>query len=165
MTDSSSEKQSLKTVEFVLHPHRSLSPSGFLVLMVLISLVSFIIGLVFFLIGAWPVMGFCGLDVALIYYAFKLNYRSGRLYEKITLTPENLKLERVHPSGRREAFDVNPYWARVRCSTDHADGRTSLRLVAQGREILFGQFLTDEERRDFADVLTGVLVTNRSTTF
>ena len=39
------------------------------------------------LAGAWPVIGFFGLDVALIYLAFKLNYRSGRLYETIELTP------------------------------------------------------------------------------
>ena len=77
MTSSLPEKQSCKEAQFVLHPHRSLPPSGFLIMMVLISRVSFILGLVFFLLGAWPVMGFFGLDVALIYYAFKLNYRSG----------------------------------------------------------------------------------------
>jgi uncharacterized membrane protein len=161
MIESPAEKQSSKATQFVLHPHRSLPPSGFLIMMVLISLISFVIGMVFFLIGAWPVMGFFGLDVALIYYAFKLNYRSGKLYETITLSPENLRLERVHPSGKREEFDFNPYWARVSCTVDRPDGRTSLRLAAQGKEILFGQFLTDEERRDFADALTGALITSR----
>ena len=43
--------------------HRSLSPSGFLILMIAISLVSFCVGLAFLLMGAWPVMGFFGLDV------------------------------------------------------------------------------------------------------
>ena len=105
------------------------------------------------------------LSVALVYYAFKRNYRDGRLYETITLSPEALKLTRVHPSGRCEEFDFNPYWARVRCTTDRPDGRTSLRLVAQGREILFGQFLTDDERRNLADALTGALISSRTARF
>jgi uncharacterized membrane protein len=165
MTDSSPEKQSSKEARFVLHAHRSLSPSGFLILMTSIGIVSFVFGMFFLMLGAWPVFGFFGLDVALVYYAFKRNYHDGRLYETITLSPEALKLTRVHPSGRREEFDFNPYWARVRCTTDRPDGRTSLRLVAQGREILFGQFLTDDERRNLADALTGALITTRTARF
>ena len=165
MTDSLAEKQSSKETRFVLHPYRSLPPAGFLALMIAIGLVSFIVGIIFFFMGAWPVFGFFGLDVALIYYAFKRNYRSGRLYETITLSPELLKLTRIHPSGRSEEFDFNPYWARVRVSVDHPDGRTSMRLIAQGKEVLFGQFLTDDERRNFADALTGALVTTRGSFF
>lgn len=133
--------------------------------MTTISVVSFILGMTFLMMGAWPVMGFFGLDVALIYGAFKWNYRSGRIYETIALSPEILKLTRVHPSGRREEYDFNPYWTRVRCTTDRPDGRTSLRIAAQGKEILFGQFLTDDERREVADALTGALVTARGSLF
>jgi uncharacterized membrane protein len=165
MSDSLAQKQSPNETRFVLHPYRSLSPRGFLILMVLISLVSFVIGMIFVLMGAWPVFGFFGLDVALIYYAFKRNYRSGRIYETITLSPDVLKLTRVHPSGKLEEFDFNPYWARVRVSVDHPDGRTSMRLAARGSEVLFGQFLTDDERRDFAGVLTGALVSTRGSRF
>jgi uncharacterized membrane protein len=165
MTDRPAGNSSRKEANFVLHPHRSLSPYGFLVLMVTISVFSFTLGMMFLMMGAWPVMGFFGLDVALIYYAFKCNYRSGRIYETIALSPEILKLTRVHPSGRREEYDFNPYWARVRCTTDRPDGRTSLRLAAQGKEILFGQFLTDDERREVADALTGALVTARGSLF
>jgi uncharacterized membrane protein len=165
MSDSLAEKQSSKEMRFVLHPYRSLSPTGFLILMILICTISFIVGMVFFLMGAWPVLGFFGLDVALIYYAFKCNYRSGREYETITLSPELLTLRRVHPSGESEEFSFNPYWARVRVSVDQPDGRTSMRLIAQGKEVLFGQFLTDDERRDFADALTGALVTTRKSFF
>ncbi len=149
------------TANFVLHAHRSLSPRGFLILMSLIGLVSFVVGLGFLLIGAWPVFGFFGLDVALIYWAFKLNYRSGELYEVVSVSPENLKLSRHHPSGRVEDYEFNPYWAHVRLTTDRPDGRTSLRLAAQGREVAFGQFLTDDERRAFADALTGALLASR----
>ncbi|PPC86824.1 MAG: hypothetical protein CTY31_05795 [Hyphomicrobium sp.] len=161
MEDVLSTPRKVQEDTFVLHPHRSLSPRGFLILMGLIGVVSFIIGLAFAMIGAWPVMGFFGLDAALIYWAFKLNYRSGRLYETVQVSPDILKLTRVHPSGREEKFEFNPYWARVRLSTDRPDGRTSIRLAAQGREVLFGQFLTDDERRAFADVLSDALLQSR----
>jgi uncharacterized membrane protein len=56
-----------------------------MVLMGAVSLVSFGTGLLFYMIGAWPVVGFMGLDVALLYAAFKLNFRALRLYEKVDL--------------------------------------------------------------------------------
>ncbi len=162
MDEIRAENQSELAAQFILHPHRSLSPRGFVILMTAVGTVSFIAGAAFWWIGAWPVMGFFGLDVALIYWAFKLNYRSGELFETVDLSPQLLKLTRVHPSGRCEVFDFNPYWARVRLTIDRPDGRTSMRLAAQGREILFGQFLNDDERRDFANALSGALVRSRS---
>lgn len=145
----------------VLHPHRSLGPRGFLVLMLAIGGVSFVTGMVFLLMGAWPVFGFFGLDVALVYLAFKLNYRSGRLHELVELTPETLTVTRVHPSGKRESFDFNPYWVRVFVA-EGPQGRTDLRLTSHGRELSFGRFLTDDERRDFSDALTGALIQART---
>jgi uncharacterized membrane protein len=144
----------------VLTPHRSLGPVGFLVLMGVLSAVSCATGLMFFLAGAWPVTGFFGLDVALVYLAFRLNYRSGRLYETVELTAFRLSWTRVHPSGRREAFECNPYWARVSLR-ERPDGRTDLRIVSEGREQVLGRFLTDDERRDLADALSGALMEAR----
>jgi uncharacterized membrane protein len=148
------------TFRAVLTPYRSLGRTGFVVLMGMLSAISFVAGLVFYLAGAWPVMGFFGLDVALIYVAFKLNYRSGRLYETVEITPHTLTWTRVHPTGKHERFDCNPYWARVSLR-EGVDGRTDLRLLAQGRELLFGRFLTDDERRDFARAVTGALANAR----
>jgi uncharacterized membrane protein len=140
----------------VLTPHRSLSPAGFLIFMAVLGGLSFVTGMVFLLAGAWPVFGFLGLDAVLILLAFKLNYRSGRLFETVELTRNLLTLTRVHPSGARESFEFNPYWVRVLLS-ERPDGRTELRLASHGREYPFARFLTDDERRDFARALTGAL--------
>jgi uncharacterized membrane protein len=164
-SDIRGEMQSSSDAHFVLHPHRSLPPAGFLIMMALVSFVSFVIGVVFFMMGAWPVTGFFGLDVALMYGAFKLNYRAGREYETVELSPGVLKLTRVKPSGKRQEFDFNPYWTRVRCLVDRPDGRTSLWVTGEGQAVRFGKFLTDDERRNFADVLTGALVTARGSKF
>ena len=156
MTERSGVRQEAEPFRVVLTPYRSLGPGGFLILMSAIGLVSFAMGVVFLLIGAWPVFGFFSLDALLIYMAFRLNYRSGRLFETVELTRDLLTLTRVHPSGARESFEFNPYWVRVMVS-ERPDGRTDLHLASHGREYPFARFLTDDERRDFAKALTGAL--------
>lgn len=145
----------------VLMPHRSLSSDGFFILMCVIGVVSFVVGLGFLMIGAWPVMGFFGLDVALIYWAFRKNYRAGEEREAIEVTPEAVKITRIAPGGRTSTVDFNTYWVRVALD-ERRDGRTTLRLVSHGKSLKIGTFLTDDERREFADVLSGELVAARS---
>lgn len=161
MPDPATEPPSAPSTRWILTTYRSLSPRGFLILMTTLGVVSFVAGMVFLVIGAWPVFGFFGLDVLLIYIAFKLNYRSGRLYETVDLDPRMLTVTRVHPSGKSERFDFNPYWVRVSVS-EHRDGRTDLALLSHGEVFSFGGFLTDDERREFAGVLATALTSARA---
>ena len=70
-----------------LTPHRSLGRAGFLILMLLFGGISFVTGMLFLVIGAWPVLGFFGLDVLLLYLAFRLNYWHAEAYEEVIVTP------------------------------------------------------------------------------
>lgn len=159
-TDPASPPTRETHTRWMLTSYRSLSPRGFLILMSALGLVSFIAGTAFVLMGAWPVFGFFGLDVLLVYIAFRLNYRDGRLFETVDLSPDMLTLTRHHPTGREERFDFNPYWVRVACS-EGVDGRTSLSLVSHGQHMVFGRFLTDGERKEFAGVLAAALQSGR----
>jgi uncharacterized membrane protein len=144
----------------VLTPHRSLGPKGFMVLMAAVCAVSFGTGLFFYLLGAWPVMGFMGVDVALIYVAFRLNFRALRLYETVDLTNEALTVTRVAPSGKAESWSFNPYWVRLRLQ--QRVGRSSeLSLISHGKRLVFASFLTDDEREDFAAALASALSSDR----
>ena len=67
-----------KLYEITLYPYRSMNKLGFFILMFTLALISFVAGIMFILIGAWPVFCFFGLDVLLIYIFFKLNFRSGK---------------------------------------------------------------------------------------
>ena len=147
----------------VLTPYRSLSPSGFLILMVAIGASSFIIGFAFLWIGAWPVLGFLGLDVALIYWAFKRNYRDGHACETIEVTPHTVRLTRCDRDGRATAMDFNTYWVRLALD-ERSDGRSILSFVNRGERVTIADFLSDAERREFAEVLTGELLSARSRT-
>jgi uncharacterized membrane protein len=157
MPEAASRDQKELLFSALLTPHRSLGPKGFMVLMTAVCIVSFGTGLMFYMMGAWPVMGFMGLDVALIYIAFKLNYRAARLYETVDLTPEALTVTRVAPSGKAQSWSFSPYW--VRLSLEERIGQSSeLSLASHGRRLVFASFLSDPEREDFAQALRAALI-------
>src|SRR5665647_3121217 len=96
----------------LLTPHRSLSRTGFIVVMAIIGLVSFAAGLAFLLMGAWAVLGFFGLDGLAIWWAFRLNFRHARAREEIRITPMELRLRRVSHRCDVVQFVLNPLWVR-----------------------------------------------------
>ncbi|HEY4134360.1 MAG TPA: DUF2244 domain-containing protein [Alphaproteobacteria bacterium] len=140
----------------VLRPNRSLSPRGFLLLMLVLGGCSFAAGMVFVINGAWPVFGFFGLDVLAVYVAFRINYRSGRNYEAVRLTERQLSVMRVDWRGQQRQLDFQPYWLRVEIDEPVTQGSQVL-LVSHGRSAVVGSFLSPAERADFATALRGAL--------
>src|SRR5262249_46386244 len=97
----------------VVTPHRSLSQTGFLIVMAAVGSISFISGMVFLLLGAWPVFGFFGLDVLLVYWAFRANYRAAAAFEEVTVTASELRVRKVSHRGRASEWSFNPLWVRL----------------------------------------------------
>lgn len=146
----------------VLYPHRSLGRHGFSVLMGAVTAVSALVGGVFLVLGAWPVTGVFGLDVLLIYLAFRWNYRDGRRAEFVRLDKDGLRVRRVPPSGEAEEWRFEPHWVRVDMD-DVPDHGSQLVLVSHGRRVTIGAFLSVDERLDLADALRGALRRCRET--
>ena len=140
----------------VLHPHASLTPRGFFLLMAFIGVISFCAGVAFVIAGAWPVFGFFGIDMVLVYLAFKLNYRDARRYETLQLTDTTLTVERIAPSGKRERWRFQPYWLQVDIEDSPASDST-LTLRSHGRAVEIGSFLTIDEKIDLANALRNEL--------
>jgi uncharacterized membrane protein len=141
----------------VLTPHRSLSPTGFLIFMAVLGGLSFVTGMVFLLAGAWPVFGFLGLDVLLVYWAFRLNYRSAQAYEQVTVTPSELTVRKVSHHGRVMEWTLNPVWVRLHRDEHEEFGLQSLFLESQGRRLTIAGFLPPQEKESFALALSGAL--------
>ncbi len=141
----------------VLTPHRSLSPTGFLIFMVVLGGASFATGIVFLLAGAWPVFGFLGLDVLLVYWAFKLNYRSAQAYEQVTVTPSELTVRKVSHRGGVREWTLNPVWVRLHRDEHEEFGLQRLFLESQGRHLTIASFLPPQEKESFALALSGAL--------
>jgi uncharacterized membrane protein len=140
-----------------LTPHRSLGRVGFLILMVLFGGISFVTGMLFLVIGAWPVFGFFGLDVLLLYWAFRLNYRHADAYEQVTVTPSTLKVRKVSHLGRAREWVLNPLWVRLDKIELEEFGIDRLFLISRGRKLTIASFLGPDEKASFARELGNAL--------
>lgn len=138
--------------------------------MVFLSAVSFAAGLVFYLMGAWPVVGFLGLDILGIYWAFKLSYRAGEMAETILLTDSDLVIRRLTaPSAGREndagqnqgEWHFQPYWVRVLLEQPD-EFQTQLILSSHGRRLHVGSFLSPDEKASLAHALRQALALQRA---
>jgi uncharacterized membrane protein len=141
----------------VLYPNRSLGRFGFQLLMAAIVLVSAAIGAAFVLAGAWPVTGFLGADVLLLYLAFRWNYRQGRRAEFIRLDGAELVVRRVEPSGERREWRFDAHWVRVTFD----DASRQLTLSSHGRSLAVAGFLSPEERLELGGALRAALAVHR----
>jgi len=146
-----------KIFSAVITPHRSLGPKGFLSLMACLGVLSFISGIVFVSIGAWPVFGFFGLDVLLVYLAFRANYHTARAYEEITVTAAELTVRKVNHRGLVRQWTLNPLWVRLERVVHDEFGIERLFLVSHGRRLAIAAFLSPAEKASFATALTGAL--------
>jgi uncharacterized membrane protein len=143
--------------EAVITPHRSLGQIGFIVLMVTVGVISFIAGIMFWLMGAWPVFGFFGLDVPLLYWAFRINYRRATAYEVVTVTPLELRVRKVSHHGRVREWALNPLWVRLEKIAHEDYGIERLLLVSRGKQLPIGGFLGPDEKASFAKALADAL--------
>lgn len=140
-----------------LTPHRSLGRKGFIVLMAAVSLISFVAGMIFLIAGAWPVFGFFGLDVLLIYWAFRANYRAAAAYEQVMVTASELKVRKVSARGEAREWTLNPLWVRLERETHEEFGVQRLFLTFRGHHLNIGNFLSPEEKNSFSTALTAAL--------
>lgn len=141
-----------------LTPHRSLPANGFVVLMLLIGALTLSTGLMFLAIGAWPIVGFLVLDVAIIYLAFQLNYRAARAYEEVIVTPSQLIVRRVSAWGRESVETLHPFWTRLKTAYDEdAEQVLAIKLESKGRQVPVGAFLNPDDKESFANALGDAL--------
>jgi len=140
-------------------PHRSLNRTGFVVLMTFVGAVSFVAGIAFWMMGAWPVLGFFGLDVLVIYWAFRINFRSAEATEDIVVTPTELRVRRVSHRGQVMEWTLNPLWVQLEQTGDPEFGIARLYLVSRGRRVSVGYFLGPDEKASFYKALLAALQT------
>ncbi|WP_339632888.1 DUF2244 domain-containing protein [uncultured Sneathiella sp.] len=153
--DDSMQPDAAGEFSLSLHPNRSLSQSGFVILMGAVALVSFVSGMVFLSMGAWPVFGFFGLDVLLIYIAFRLNFRAAQRYETIRIAQDYLTITRMAPDGRSVVEEFEAYWARAMITGGQ------LLITNRGRAYEVGNFLGEDEKLEVQEMIAAALDTYR----
>ena len=151
-----------KVWQATLTPHRSLTRQGFLVLMGAVIAVNVIVAGMFVALGAWPIAGFAGLDVLLIWLAFKVNFADARKLERISVTEHELVLDRVSEKHPPEQQRFVRRWVRVELQEDtERELIGSLLLISGRNRVAVGEFLAPEERKTLAEALKSALAIPR----
>lgn len=133
-----------ETAEYVYTARRnnSLSSSGRHLVFVFILAVSLGIATVFSIVwGAWPIMPFAGLEMTVLYFAFRYMDRHSADYERITVRGGLVAVE-VREGAQVNRLELSRYWAKIVCD----EGCTRLALRSHGREIEVGRHLCAEQR-------------------
>ena len=135
-----------------LTPNRSLSPKAFTLVMSIVAAMSFIAGLSFMTMGAFPIIGFFGLDALAIWVAFQLSFRALRQVTHVEVTAERIQIRHTRPGKPEKVVDIPTLFARI--DLIFPERRPSeLRISYGGTVWAIGRFLTGGERRDLCSAL------------
>ncbi len=150
--------------EAVIIPHRSLTRAGLRWLVGVICLLSTLISLGVWYIGAWPVIGFNGAEIALALVLLRRNARASRASEMLLLSDEGLRVVRTDMAGRRVERRLQSAW--LRAGLEERPGRVpALWLSDRGGRMEVGAELGEAEKRDLAAALAAALHRHRNPVF
>jgi len=135
-----------------LTPHRSLTRRGYRYVIALACVLATIPGIVFFSLGAWPVVGFLGLDVLAIGWALAASMKSSKQYEVVTLWPDELEVKQVAPNGKTEITRFNPFFVKLVIDRDFNERTTGLHLRSRETDLAIGAFMNPDDKASFAKV-------------
>lgn len=130
----------------------SMSSSGRVFVFGVLFSVSLGISTGFALLGAWLIMPFAGLEMLVLYWAFRYMERHAGDFERITICGDRLTVECAQIDEVRR-YEFNRYWAQIALRPDPEGRGCRLTLRSHGREVEFGTFLIDSERMALAHQL------------
>ena len=143
--------------EAVTKPPAALSARGLRWLCALAAVAAAVPAILFTLMGAWPVLGFLGVEVAVVLGLVAAHRRWSRAaVESVRLTEGQLLIRRADGRGRQENAELEAYWAQL--TLEERPGAVPvLTASARGRTVEIGRFLAAEEKRALADALQAAL--------
>ncbi len=133
-------------LDAVLEPPRSLSAKGFSRVMLFVGSASFIFGLGFILVGAYPVAGFLGAEVLLLWLLFRRSFKKQKARTFVTVSSSTIDLRRIDAQGRERLGQLPTRFTKVALD-EKARGANTLKLIAPGHTYAIGEHLTEKERR------------------
>ena len=142
--------------EALIVPHRSLTTRGLCWVIGLLGGLALLIGVRFWLLGAWPVLPFGALEVGLVLWMLRVNTRQARGSELILLNDDELRIVRTEPTGKRRERVMSPFWLTV--TLQERNGRVPMLVLSRkGVSEEIASALGEAEKRDLAASLTRAL--------
>lgn len=147
-------------VDLLIEPNQSLSHPSFIAIMLTVGIITLGLSIFFLYLGAWPVLGFLGLDLVLLWFAFKLNSRSLKIVERIRMNDKQVMVTRESAQGK-ESWMFNSYWLSVLVKNEPR-GKGYIQLASHGHFINIARYLTINERHELAEQIRSALTDSQS---
>lgn len=135
-----------------LTPNRSFDPDHVWRLVGGVGAVFVVMGARLWVLGAWPVVPFMIIDLALLWWAFKASHRSGQAFETLRLDDSALQVRTVSHRGAERRVALEPYWTQVQLERV-SDLENRLWLACRGHRVRVAECLSPAEREQVRDVI------------
>ena len=136
-------------LDIKIYRNQSLTTRGLYILMFFITIPASYIGISFYVLGAWPVLGFMGFEILLIYIAFKILFYKNKFYEHIILDNEKLNILFKKKNKIIKKIELEPTWVQVKIEKIY-ENEDTLILSSHGKKIILANYLIPEERLKLA---------------
>lgn len=151
------------TFEAIITPHRSLGPTGLRWVIAALAALSALVSVGLWFAGAWPVIGFTGIEVALAVWLLLRHAAIEGESEVLLLSADGLHIIRSR-RGKRSEMKVPGGW--LRSSIEERPGRTPALMLRGGRvAVEVATSLGEAEKRDLAVSLGEALFRQRNPIF
>lgn len=141
---------------WVARPNRSLAQNQARRLIFAVAGVTGIIAFVFACFGAWPVIPFAGVEVAVLWLALRHLQHHADDEERLDVNESFITVTRF-VCGRQEVHQFPRYWVQLRIENEDVlgagKGGCRLFLRSHGREQEVGRLLTEEQKRALVESL------------
>lgn len=153
-------KNEKEMITITMWPYRSLSIQGFRVIIGFFAIALTGLSLGFMMLGAWPVVGFLGLEIGIVWLAFRMNYRAGQLVEKVHISTSGVTIERTDWKGSSKQHTLDSPWVSAELFPPKAK-RKKLLLKMHAESFEIGAFLPPVEKPALAKALNDAFIRMR----
>ena len=131
-------------LDIKIYRNQSLTTRGLYILMFFITIPASYIGISFYVLGAWPVLGFMGFEILLIYIAFKILFYKNKFYEHIILDSEKLNILFKKKNKIIKKIELEPTWVQIKIEKIY-ENEDTLIVSSHGKKIILANYLIPEE--------------------
>lgn len=140
-----------------IRPAQSLTRTGFWLVMLLCCLPALASSISFWRMGLWPIAGFFGLDILVLFAALKISQLRSHSLEEVTIWPFEILVRRTPHRGKSQEWRLNPLWTRISCVEDDEYGVQVLSLVSRRQRVVVARDAAPAQRAGVATDLTHAL--------
>ncbi len=149
------EKIDSKNYLISLRPNSSLTGIYRIIFLGSIAFVCITIAVVFFILGAYLILPFAGLEITILFTAFYLSFKWSSKKEKIFISDEIVKIEK----GTNK---LEYQWEEFRTFTSFnvqkdKDKFMRLSFRSKGEDVYVGEFLNEEDKKILKECVSEII--------